>query len=104
MRLLLLTPLVLAACLAAPPAFAAPKDDYMAACMTASNDNTELCTCKTAQATKLADDEMIGFIVIAMKEPARFTEMVNKGEVPEKVVDAWGPYVMKSNLACKVGG
>ena len=88
---------------AASPAAAGVKEDYMAACMGASGDNSELCTCKTEQALKLADEEMLGYVIIAMSEPAKFTEMIGKGEVPEKVVDAWGPYVMKSNLACRAG-
>ncbi len=95
--------LVLAAGLAllALPAFAATGEDYMAACMGASGDNTELCTCKTEQAVKLASDEMLDYLVLALAKPAEFTEKVNKGEVPEAVTSQWGYYVMQSNKVCR---
>lgn len=104
-RLSLLPAVVLVAGLAAAaPAFAATPpatgEDYMAACMGASGDNTELCTCKTTEATKLADAEMLGYIVLSLKDTAKFHEMVQKGEVPEKVLSQWGFYVMKSNAIC----
>jgi hypothetical protein len=84
----------------ASPARADVKEDYMAACMAASGDNTELCTCKTAEAAKLVDEEMMGFIVIALAEPARFQTMIQAGEVPEQVVEKWPYYVRDSNKVC----
>lgn len=102
-RLALRTTILLGALVLAAlpsPAFADVKEDYMAACMEASGDNTELCTCKTEQASMLVDEETMGYIVIALKEPAKFSEMITKGEVPKAVVDAWPYYVMKSNKAC----
>lgn len=101
MRLLALAPA--AAMLlgfAATPAFADLKDDYMAACMSASGDNTELCTCKTTEAMKLNDDELLGYVIINMKEPAKFAEMVNKGEVPKAIVTKWPFYVRDTNKVC----
>jgi hypothetical protein len=95
-------PLVVAAALSATPSFAVTTgDDYMKACMGASGDNTELCTCKTAQAVKLADDKMLGFLVISLTTPQKFTEMVSKGEVPETVTKKWGRYVLESNKVCR---
>lgn len=92
--------LALAGCLFATPGLADVKEDYMAACMKASNNNTELCTCKTAEAPKYADDEMLGFLIINFEDTAKFTAMVNNGEVPKAVVDKWPTYVMKTNLVC----
>jgi hypothetical protein len=86
--------------LAASPAFADVKEDYMAACMEASGDNTELCTCKTTEALKVADEEMLGFIIMNMKDPAKFAELVNKSEVPKAVVDKWPFYVRDTNKIC----
>lgn len=88
------------AALVAPPALADVKEDYMAACLKASANNEELCTCKTAEAEKLVDEEMMGFIVIALGEPQRFTSMVNAGEVPEAVLKKWPYYVRDSNKVC----
>lgn len=85
---------------ATAPALAGIKEDYMAACMQASNDNTELCTCKTREASKLVDEEMMGYIIIALSEPAKFTTMINEGKVPEKVVQKWPLYVRDSNKVC----
>lgn len=85
---------------AAAPAFADVKEDYMAACMKASGDNTELCTCKTTEALKVADDEMLGFIILNLTEPQKFNDMVNKGEVPKAVVDKWPFYVRDTNKIC----
>ena len=82
------------------PTLADVKDDYMAACMEASGDNTELCTCKTEQAVKLVDEEMMGYIIIALADPEKFTTMVNAGEVPEDVVQKWPFYVRDSNKVC----
>lgn len=84
----------------ATPTLADPKADYLAACLEASNQNTELCTCKAEEAVKHADDEMLGFIIIAMKDNAKFRDMVNKGEVPEAVVKKWPIYVRESNAVC----
>jgi hypothetical protein len=81
-------------------ALADAKADYMAACMQASGDNTELCTCKTEQAEKLVDADMMGYITLALKEPATFTTMINEGKVPEAVVKKWPFYVRDSNKAC----
>jgi hypothetical protein len=97
--------IVLAGALAASlvsvtPSLADGKSDYMAACMGASNNNTELCTCKTDEAVKIADEEMLGFIVIALKDNAKFREMVQKGEVPDAVVKKWPTYVRESNKVC----
>jgi hypothetical protein len=86
--------------LAATPVFADIKEDYMAACMKASGDNTELCTCKTTEALKVADDEMLGFIILNLNEPQKFNDMVNKGEVPKAVVDKWVFYVRDTNKIC----
>lgn len=99
------TRIVLAAALAvtafsATPSLADGKSDYMAACMGASNNNTELCTCKTAEAIKVADEEMLGFIVIALKDNPKFREMVQKGEVPDAVIKKWPIYVRESNKVC----
>ena len=91
---------LLPALVLATPAFADLKEDYMAACMAASDDNTELCTCKTEQAATLADEEMLGYLVAYLKDPAAFNASVGKGEVPQTVVDKWPFYVMKSNKAC----
>jgi hypothetical protein len=97
-----LAPLVIAVAslVVAAPARADIKDDYMAACMEASGDNTELCTCKTEQALKLVDEEMMGYIIIALADPEKFTTMVNAGEVPEDVVQKWPFYVRDSNKVC----
>lgn len=84
----------------ATPSFADAKADYLAACLEASNQNTELCTCKAEEAVKHADDEMLGFIIIAMKDNAKFRDMVNKREVPEAVVKKWPIYVRESNAVC----
>src|SRR5690242_1692758 len=85
---------------ATAPAQAATKDDYMAACLTASGQNTELCTCKADEAVKLADADMLGFIITAMTDNAKFRDMINKGEVPEAVVKQWPIYVRESNKVC----
>ena len=97
-----LAPLAVAICglVIASPALADIKDDYMAACMAASGDNTELCTCKTEQASKLVDEEMMGFIIIALSDPQKFTTMVNEDEVPDEVVAKWPFYVRDSNKVC----
>lgn len=92
--------LALAGGLLTTPAFADVKADYLAACLGATNDNTELCTCKVTEAAKVADDEMMGYIVIAMKDNAKFREMVQKGEVPDAVVKTWPKYVRESNAVC----
>lgn len=72
----------------------------MAACMQASGDNTELCTCKTAEAEKLVDEEMMGFITIALADFTKFRTMVEEGKVPEAVVKKWPYYVRDSNKVC----
>jgi hypothetical protein len=92
--------LAVAAGLFATPSFADLKADYLAACLGASNENTELCTCKADEAVKYADDEMLGFIVIAMKDNEKFRQMVQKGEVPDAVVKKWPTYVRESNKVC----
>lgn len=84
----------------ATPSFADLKADYLAACLGASNQNTELCTCKATEAAKYADDEMLGYIIAAMKDNAKFREMVQKGEVPDTVVKKWPTYVRESNKVC----
>ena len=53
----------------ATPSFADLKADYLAACLGASNENTELCTCKADEAVKYADDEMLGYIITATYLP-----------------------------------
>lgn len=100
--LLALAPLAVAIVGAAfaTPSLAALTDDYMAACLTASSNNSELCTCKTEQARKLLDDEALGYLVSYMKDPAKFNEMVSKGEVPDAVVEKWPYYVRDSNKVC----
>ena len=91
----------LVALIAAPaPAFADARDDYMAACMKASGDNTELCTCKTTEALKVADAEMLPFLILNLSDPVKFNEMVNKGEVPKTVVAKWPFYVRDTNKIC----
>jgi len=82
------------------PAQADVKEDYMAACLKASGNNTELCTCKTAEAVKLVDDEMLGYIVTALDDPAKFQSMIKASEVPQDVVDKWPYYVRDSNKVC----
>ena len=99
-KLAILPALAVAAAGFATPGFADTKADYLAACLAASNENTELCTCKADEAVKVADDEMLGFIIIAMKDNAKFREMVQKGEVPDAVVKKWPIYVRESNKVC----
>lgn len=99
-KLTILPVLALAASAFATPSFADLKADYLAACLGASNENTELCTCKADEAVKYADDEMLGFIVIAMKDNEKFRDMVQKGEVPDAVVKKWPTYVRESNKVC----
>jgi 6-phosphogluconate dehydrogenase len=82
------------------PALADVKEDYMAACMKASGDNTELCTCKTEQASKLVDEDMMAYIIVALADPQKFATMVNAGEVPDEVVQKWPFYVRDSNKVC----
>lgn len=84
----------------ATPSLADLKADYLAACLGASAQNTELCTCKADEAVKHADDEMLGFIIIAMQDNAKFRDMVQKGDVPEAVVKQWPTYVRESNKVC----
>ncbi|MEO7220954.1 MAG: hypothetical protein ABIY37_00630 [Devosia sp.] len=101
-RHLFLSTFILAVSLAATPSFAVTTgEDYMKACMGASSDNTELCTCKTEQAVKLADEEMLGYLVMSLTKPTEFTAAVNKGEVPEAVTKKWGRYVLQSNKVCR---
>lgn len=85
---------------AATPSLADAKADYLAACLAASNQNTELCTCKAEEAVKYADEEMLGYIITAMKDNAAFRAMVQKGEVPDAVVKKWPTYVRESNKVC----
>lgn len=99
-RYLLWLAVMTAGLAAATPALADVREDYMAACMKASGDNTELCTCKTEQAMKLVDEEMMGYIIIALADPRRFTTMVNEGKVPQDVVRKWPFYVRDSNKVC----
>lgn len=99
-KLAILPVLAVAAGAFATPTLADPKADYLAACLEASNQNTELCTCKAEEAVKYADDQMLSFIIIAMKDNAKFRDMVNKGEVPEAVVKKWPIYVRESNAVC----
>ena len=99
-KLMLLPVVALAAGFAATPSLADVKADYLAACLAATNENTELCTCKATEAAKIADDEMLGYIVIAMKDNGKFREMVKKGEVPDAVVKKWPKYVRESNAVC----
>lgn len=84
----------------ATPSLADAKDDYLAACLTASNNNAELCACKSEEAARIADDEMLGFLVIALTDNTRFREMVNAGEVPDAVIAKWPTYVRQSNAIC----
>ena len=99
-NLVILPVLAVSATLLATPSFADLKADYLAACLGASNENTELCTCKADEAVKYADDEMLGFIIIAMKDNQKFRDMVQKGDVPEAVVKKWPTYVRESNKVC----
>jgi hypothetical protein len=91
---------VLLAGFLASPASAGLKDDYMAACMRASGDNTELCTCKTTEALKVADEQMLGYIILNMTDSRKFTAMVANGEVPQEVVAKWPFYVRDTNKVC----
>lgn len=100
---LTLSALALAGLLAAgsaTPSLADAKEDYLAACLAASNNNAELCACKSEEAAKIADDEMLGFLVIALSDNTRFREMVNAGEVPDSVIAKWPTYVRQSNAIC----
>ncbi|HEY9012442.1 MAG TPA: hypothetical protein VIN06_15645 [Devosia sp.] len=99
-RFAIVPAIALAATAVATPSYADLKADYLAACLAASNQNTELCTCKAEEAVKHADDEMLGFIIIAMKDNAKFRDMVKKGEVPDAVVKKWPIYVRESNAVC----
>jgi hypothetical protein len=99
-RRILLAAAVALAGLSATPSFADVKADYLAACLGASGDNTELCACKVTEAVKIADDEMLGYIVIALKDNPKFREMVKAGEVPDAVVRKWPTYVRESNAIC----
>ena len=99
-RRIVLAALVAAAGFSASPSLADGKADSMAACLGASNNNTELCTCKTDEAVKIADEEMLGFIAIALKDNPKFREMVQKGEVPDAVIKKWPVYVRQSNAVC----
>jgi hypothetical protein len=86
---------------AAPaPVFADAKDDYMAACLKASGNNTELCTCKTTEAMKVADAEMLPFLILNLNDTKKFNDMINKGEVPQSVVQKWPFYVRDTNKVC----
>jgi hypothetical protein len=91
---------LLALAAAPAPAFAEPKDDYMAACLKASGDNTELCTCKTTEAMKIADAEMLPFLILNLSDTQKFNDMVNKGEVPKTVIQKWPFYVRDTNKIC----
>ena len=42
----------------------------------------------------------LGYIIIALAEPEKFTTMVNAGEVPAEVVRKWPFYVRDSNKVC----
>lgn len=99
-KLAFLPVLALGASLLATPSFADAKADYLAACLGASNNNAELCACKTEEAVKYADEEMLGFIVIALKDNPKFREMVQNGEVPDAVIKQWPVYVRESNAVC----
>jgi hypothetical protein len=91
---------VLLAGLAASPSAAGVKEDYMAACMSASGDNTELCTCKTTEALKVADEQMLGYVILNLQDPRKFSDMLNNGEVPGEVVAKWPFYVRDTNKVC----
>ena len=66
----------------------------------ASGDNTELCTCKTTETMKVADAEMLPFLILNLNDPQKFNELVNQGEVPKAVVDKWPFYVRDTNKIC----
>lgn len=91
---------VLVAGFLASPATAGLEEDYMSACMKASGDNTELCTCKTTEAFKVADEQMLGYIILNMTDSRKFTAMVANGEVPQEVVSKWPFYVRDTNKVC----
>ena len=48
--------LILLAAGSATPSLADAKDDYLAAGLAASNNNAELCACKSEEAAKIADE------------------------------------------------
>lgn len=92
---------VLAAAAPALPVQAATQEEFLAACLeVAGEDNIDLCTCKAEQAAQLVDAEMMDFIIIRMKDPAAFSEMVKAGDVPGKVIAKWPFYVRDSNGVC----
>ncbi|HEY4199714.1 MAG TPA: hypothetical protein VGM83_04060 [Devosiaceae bacterium] len=92
--------IVLLTGLMAQPAMAAPRDDYYVACLAASENDTQLCTCKADVAVKLLDERMLGFVILSMGQPQKFTALEQKGGVPKDVEAAWGKYVADSNRAC----
>lgn len=86
----------------ATPAHADLAEDFMAACVEAYGEtSTEFCTCKTEEAGKLVDDEMLGYIIAFMKSPSQFRDDIAAGKVPRHVQDAWPHYVMDSNRVCQ---
>jgi hypothetical protein len=100
MKNVLIVATLLAGSSFATPSLADIEADYLAACLGASNNNAELCACKTQEAVKVADEEMLGFIVIALSDNPRFRAMVNQGEVPEAVIAKWPTYVRQTNAIC----
>ncbi|RYG86112.1 MAG: hypothetical protein EON59_10730 [Alphaproteobacteria bacterium] len=103
MKTVVMAGLVAFGMLTVPALAAAPsaeqKAEFYKTCMGIAQ-NEPLCTCKADEAVKVADDEMLGFIITAMKDNAKFREMVQKGEVPEAVVKKWPVYVRESNKVC----
>jgi hypothetical protein len=84
----------------ASPALADQRADLLAACLAASGDNTEFCTCKADETVKIVDAAMIDFIILNMKDPAKFREEIAAGKVPQDVQDKWPHYVMDTNKIC----
>ena len=97
---LLTIPLVLAALAFPGPAVADLAEDYLTACLRATGNNERLCACKAEQATKLDDEEMLGYLVAQLANTAQFNEAVKAGEVPEDIVERWPYYVRDTASVC----
>lgn len=99
-QLLLLTAAVLPMLAFAVPARAELSDDYMQACMRATQNNETLCTCKTEQATSLGDEEMLKFLVAQLRSPIQFNAAVAEGAVPEEIMKRWPFHVRDTGRIC----
>ena len=84
----------------ASPVLADQKADLLAACLAASGDNTEFCTCKAEETVKIVDAAMIDYIIQNMTDPTKFREDIAAGKVPQEIQDKWPHYVMDTNKIC----